>query len=71
MCVQLNSAPLRPYTSSADRLVTAPLQLAAHTQLLLDATVIRAGSLTSVGCQNVQVMHTQPLLIQFVHPAAS
>lgn len=41
---------------SNDCLVTAPLQMAAHTQLLLDATVMQADQLNTLGCTNYEVI---------------
>lgn len=54
-CVQLNSGTLRPHMDSNDCLVTAPLQMAAHTQLLLDATLMQADQLNTLGCTNYEV----------------
>ncbi|KAL3134977.1 hypothetical protein ABBQ32_007935 [Trebouxia sp. C0010 RCD-2024] len=58
----LNSEPLRPHTvrktTTVDSLMTTPLQLAAHTQLLLDATLMQAGQLERRGIYNLQVLGT-------------
>lgn len=58
--LQLNSKPLRPHTvcktTTIDSLMTTPLQLAAHTQLLLDATLMQAGQLERRGIYNLQVL---------------
>ncbi|KAL3146743.1 hypothetical protein ABBQ38_014728 [Trebouxia sp. C0009 RCD-2024] len=58
----LNSKPLRPHTvcktTTIDSLMTTPLQLAAHTQLLLDATLMQAGQLERRGIYNLQVLGT-------------
>ena len=55
VCLQLNSGTLKPHMDSNDCLVTAPLQMAAHTQLLLDATLMQADQLNTVGCTNYKV----------------
>lgn len=63
-CLQLNSGQFQPHTIPetkwSDCLVTAPLQLAAHTQLLLDETLLQAGQLGTIGCSNLEVMHCPP-----------
>ena len=56
--MQLNYGPLRPHTNSKECLVTAPLQLAAHTQLLLDATLMQADQLVPMGYDNFEVLHS-------------
>jgi len=53
--VQLNKSPLQPHKGSDDHVVKTALQLAPHTQLLLDETDMQQGQLTDVGCKNVVV----------------
>jgi hypothetical protein len=53
--VQLNKSPLQPHKGSDDHVVKSALQLAPHTQLLLDESEIQQGQLTDVGCRNVAV----------------
>lgn len=53
---QLNGAllaPSRDYRSN--RLVRTDLQLAEHTQLILDETVLQPGTFTNIGIANLQV----------------
>lgn len=58
----LNSGQFQPHTIPetkwSDCLVTAPLQLAAHTQLLLDETLLQAGQLGTIGCSNLEALGT-------------
>lgn len=54
----LNKSPLQPHKGSDDHVVTTALQLASHTQLLLDETDMQQGQLTDVGCKNIIALGT-------------
>ncbi|DBA73189.1 TPA: hypothetical protein ACH3X1_011268 [Trebouxia sp. C0004] len=54
----LNESPLQPHKGSYDRVVKTALQLAPHTQLLLDETEMQQGQLTGVGCKNIIALGT-------------
>ncbi|DBB18520.1 TPA: hypothetical protein ACH3X3_000160 [Trebouxia sp. C0006] len=54
----LNKSPLQPHKGSNDHVVKSALQLAPHTQLLLDESEIQQGQLTDVGCRNVAALGT-------------
>lgn len=64
--MQLNSGSLRPHRDSNDRLVPAVLAMAAHTQLLLDATSMKTGQVNTVGIANFEVMHTKSTIAALV-----
>jgi len=53
--LQLNKSPLQPHKGRDDHVVKTALQLAPHTQLLLDETDMQQGQLTDVGCKNIVV----------------
>ena len=55
MCLQLNERLLQPHKDDNELLVPTPLQLAPHTQLLLDETEMQQGHLTEIGCGNIEV----------------
>ncbi len=55
LCLQLNKSPLQPHKGRDDHVVKTALQLAPHTQLLLDETDMQQGQLTDVGCKNIIV----------------
>lgn len=55
MSLQLNKSPLQPHKDDNEVLVATQLQLAPHTQLLLDETEMQQGQLTQIGCRNIEV----------------
>ncbi|KAL4442708.1 hypothetical protein ABPG77_006702 [Micractinium sp. CCAP 211/92] len=55
----LNGRPWWPRRDqNSQRLIGGPLQLAANTQVLLDETVLAAGTLSEVGLRNLGALHS-------------